>query len=140
MKISYFSRRGLEGPNTYEFISRFFTNFHDHGILLGRKYGKFYGSSFPIRVVTINDPDLIHTITVKHFHIFSQRVNWNLGDVPRRMIVFMEANDDWKRVRSILTHAFTSTKLQNSNKYLNNISDNLIHKLKELEANGKRLS
>ncbi|GBM46364.1 Cytochrome P450 3A8 [Araneus ventricosus] len=76
---------------------------------LGRVYGTFEGSK-PVVIVT--DPDLLRDILVKDFHVFPYRRVSNIGDPVADSVVMNLTGDDWKRVRTIITPAFTSKRMR----------------------------
>ena len=69
-----------------------------------------FNGNKPILVVA--EPELIKTICVKDFHIFTDRNrNRRLHPILSRHLV-AESGDDWKRIRSIVTPTFTSGKMK----------------------------
>ncbi|KAF8773088.1 Cytochrome P450 3A11 like protein [Argiope bruennichi] len=90
---------------------------------LGRVYGSFEGSK-PIVIVT--DPDLLRDILVKDFHVFPYRRVSNIGDPVADSIVMNRTGDDWKRVRTIITPAFTSKRMRQIGSIINDCSKSVL--------------
>ena len=67
--------------------------------------------------LTVSDPQLIKNILVKDFHIFSARqktgskFKHNLHPILKEQIVALQG-DDWKRIRAVMSQAFTSGRIQ----------------------------
>jgi len=61
----------------------------------------------------VGDPALIKNILVKDFHLFTDRSNTRKAtDAINRSNLFRLTGDDWKRVRSIVSPAFSSGKMR----------------------------
>ncbi|CAG2118554.1 unnamed protein product [Medioppia subpectinata] len=73
--------------------------------------GNHYMGTTPI--ITIGDPKLIKDILVKDFHVFTDRSNVRkTTDANNADNLFRLTGDDWKRVRSIISPAFSSGKMR----------------------------
>lgn len=63
-------------------------------------------------VIVVGEPELIKNILVKDFNIFPQRrANESTHPIMKKNLAFI-VGDDWKRVRSITTPTFTSSKMK----------------------------
>lgn len=63
-------------------------------------------------VIVVGEPELIKNILVKDFHIFPQRrVNDSSHPIMKKNLAVIDG-DDWKRVRSITSPTFTSSKMK----------------------------
>ena len=103
------------------------------------KYGRVYGGyTLAYDFLVINEPELIRQVFVKNFDIFPDRIVGSLGPSPKvnKMVVFMDGNEDWRRIRSVLTPAFTSRKIKSLMPYISEISDELVKNLENIERNG----
>ncbi|GFU32648.1 cytochrome P450 3A8, partial [Nephila pilipes] len=80
---------------------------------LGRKViGSF---EFSTPTVTVADPDILRDILVKDFHIFPYRRYFITGDPIGDKVVTNLTGEDWKRIRTIITPAFTSKRMRQAN-------------------------
>ncbi|CAG2118805.1 unnamed protein product, partial [Medioppia subpectinata] len=104
-----------------------------------RKYGRLYGSYlFCNKWLMVNDADLLRDIMVKDFHIFPNRYAMNLGQSPlRKMLFFMRGDDRWKRIRAIVSPAFTSGKLRQMMASIAGIADTFVQNLDKFAKNGQ---
>ena len=105
------------------------------------KYGRVHGGfAITERFLTVNDPELIREIFVKNFQAFPHHKLMNVGPSPKvnKMLFFMPGDENWKRVRSIITPAFTSGKLRAMLSHISDISDNFVKSLEEFEEKGKQ--
>lgn len=60
----------------------------------------------------VGEPELIKTILVKDFNIFPQRRSTNTSHPIMKKNLANIVGDDWKRVRSITSPTFTSSKMK----------------------------
>ena len=129
---------GLPGPDFFQYKG-FFKVHHDWTLEQVKKYGKLYGSYvLTKKLIVINEPDLLRDIMVKDFHIFPDRREFHMGSSKiAKSLFFMPGNDDWKRVRSILSPVFTSGKLRAMMAHISGVSDRFVNNLDEFEKNGK---
>ncbi|GFQ63901.1 cytochrome P450 3A5 [Trichonephila clavata] len=93
----------------------------DGGLI--RLVGSFEGS---IPRVTVAEPDLLRDILVKDFHIFPYRKEMKTGDPIGDKMVSMIIGEDWKRIRTIITPAFTSKRMRQMGTIMNECSRTLI--------------
>ena len=105
-----------------------------------RKYGRIYGIyTLFNKALVINEPKLLKEILVNNFHIFSDKRKYNFGESAIKYSIFLLPGDhNFKRIRSIISPAFTSAKLRAMCSSISNISDNLINNLQKLEKNGMK--
>lgn len=104
------------------------------------KYGKIYGAYDLNRpILIVNDAKLAKDISVKEMHKFPLRLPGELGKSSfKYSLFFMSANEDWKRVRSIVSPAFTSGKLKSMLTPINKIVQNFIDSLEQYSRTGER--
>ncbi|CAL1287237.1 unnamed protein product [Larinioides sclopetarius] len=93
----------LKREGMVSFIKSFYEN------NLGRAFGGFEGAE-PIVVVT--EPDLLRDILVKDFHIFPYRRVFETGDPVGDNGLTNLTGEQWKRIRTIITPAFTSKRMR----------------------------
>jgi cytochrome P450 len=63
-------------------------------------------------MLTIAEPDLIKQITVKDFHLFRNRRSNKVSNKYFEKEMTRALDDNWKRLRSIVTPTFTSGKIK----------------------------
>ncbi|XP_068134844.1 cytochrome P450 3A24-like [Hyperolius riggenbachi] len=111
-----FRKYGIPGPRPLPFFGTFLGN--KNGIAefdteCFKKYGKiwgFYDGRLP--VLAVMDPVIIKSILVKDcYTIFTNRRDFGLSG-PLKSAVSIAADDQWKRIRTVLSPTFTSGKLK----------------------------
>ncbi|CAG2121197.1 unnamed protein product, partial [Medioppia subpectinata] len=78
-----------------------------------KKFGPLYGvfnKTEPI--LTVAKPELIKTILVKDFHLFTDRRTRPAAHHVLDKNLFHSRGEDWKRYRSIMSPTFTSGKMR----------------------------
>ncbi|CAG2101065.1 unnamed protein product [Medioppia subpectinata] len=137
-RFTYWTRNGVPGANYPEYEA-FIGVHHECTVESIKKYGRVYGTYTGFRrSIVINEPDLLRDIMVKDFNVFPDHKHFHMGSSKLdKSLFFMPGDDDWKRVRSILSPVFTSGKLRAMMAHIGGISDGLVHSLSEFEKNGK---
>ncbi|CAG2169949.1 unnamed protein product [Oppiella nova] len=85
--------------------------------------------------IMINDPELLRDIFIKDFHVFPDHIN-NIYFGSSHMskgLFFLKGGDDWKRIRNIITPAFTSGKLRSMMGPISDITNRLVDMLVKYE-------
>jgi len=120
-------------------LHAFFTKHHDFTVQQTKKYGRIYGSyDFRRKNLIVNEPDLIRDIMVKDFHIFPDHKHFHTGSSKINLsLFFLPGNDDWKRIRSIVSPTFTSGKLKSMMTNISDISDKFVINLENFAKKGK---
>ncbi|RWR99255.1 Cytochrome P450 3A13-like protein, partial [Dinothrombium tinctorium] len=138
-KARFWQRLGINGPRALPILGNVIDNFFDPIPTLElkryQKYGRVYGvMEFTNPVLTIGDPELIKQISVKDFHIFTNRLHRLPGDpFFSRLLLFLQ-NDDWKRVRCILNPAFTSARMKRMYTLMSACADNTVEEFERLAS------
>ncbi|GBM46384.1 Cytochrome P450 3A11 [Araneus ventricosus] len=101
---------------------------------LGRVYGAFEGSN---PHVVVSDPDLLRDIFIKDFHIFPLRRSATIGDPLSDCAVSNLAGEQWKRVRTIITPAFTSKRMRQMGSIINECTKSLLEVCEKHYKEGK---
>ncbi|XP_073499037.1 cytochrome P450 3A8-like [Phyllobates terribilis] len=111
-----FKKYGIPGPRPLPFIGTFLDNkdgLFTFDMECFKKYGKiwgFYDGRQP--VLGVMDPAIIKFILVKEcYTIFTNRRNFGLNG-PLESAVSNAVDDQWKRIRTVLSPTFTSGKLK----------------------------
>ncbi|CAL1287241.1 unnamed protein product [Larinioides sclopetarius] len=101
---------------------------------LGRVYGAFEGSK---PHVVISDPELLRDIFIKDFHIFPERRSATIGDPLSDCAVSNLTGEQWKRVRTIITPAFTSKRMRQMGSIINDSTMSLLEVCEKRNKEGK---
>ncbi|XP_078521135.1 cytochrome P450 3A5-like [Lissotriton helveticus] len=111
-----FKKLGIPGPKPLPFIGNFLEL--RNGILqfdmnCFKKYGKIWGTyDGTVPVLSIMDPVIIKTIMVKEcYTYFTNRRNFGLNG-PLESALTIAKDEQWKRIRTVLSPTFTSGKLK----------------------------
>uniref|UniRef100_A0A4W6CPR9 Cytochrome P450 3A n=1 Tax=Lates calcarifer TaxID=8187 RepID=A0A4W6CPR9_LATCA len=130
-----FKRMGIPGPKPIPFL----------GTMLGYKKGFFsfdeecfkkYGKTWGIfdgrqPVLCITDPAMIKTVLIKEcYSLFTNRRNFRLNG-PLYDAVSIAEDDQWRRIRSVLSPSFTSGRLKEMFDIMKRHSANLISSMKK---------
>ena len=101
-------------------------------------YGNIYGAYdvFGIRL-TIADPELIKEVLIKEFHKFPEHRRMYFGEKMKLNLVSLPGDDQWKRIRSIITPAFSSGKLKAMMGSLDELSDKFVQTLSKVVEKGQ---
>uniref|UniRef100_A0A3Q3LQT5 Cytochrome P450 3A n=1 Tax=Mastacembelus armatus TaxID=205130 RepID=A0A3Q3LQT5_9TELE len=130
-----FKRMGIPGPKPVPFFGTMlayrkgFTTFDEECF---KKYGKTWGI-FDCRqpVLCITDPAMIKTVLIKEcYSLFTNRRNFHLNG-PLYDAVNIAEDDQWRRIRSILSPSFTSGRLKEMFDIMKHHSANLISSMKK---------
>ncbi|KAM4053507.1 cytochrome P450 3A29-like [Anomaloglossus baeobatrachus] len=111
-----FKKYGIPGPKPLPFIGTFLENKNgvfEFDMECFKKYGKIWGF-FDGRqpVLAVMDPAIIKSILVKEcYTVFTNRRNFGLNG-PLESAVSIAEDDQWKRIRTVLSPTFTSGKLK----------------------------
>ncbi|OTF79065.1 cytochrome P450-like protein [Euroglyphus maynei] len=115
-KFNYWKRKGVKGPPTLPFIGNFLIPGRPIPLMQMdhlREYGKFFGMYQGRRpILSISDPAIIKRILVKDFNKFHNRMPTNDSNITASQNLVSARYDKWKRIRSILTPMFTTSKLR----------------------------
>lgn len=102
-----------------------------------KKYGRIHGTHSDRYELLITDADLIRDIMVKDFHIFPNRKMIHLGSsLFNEVLFFLPGDDKWKRIRSIVTPAFTTGKLKRMSENMHDIGDNFVKNIAKAAEKG----
>ncbi|XP_059409103.1 cytochrome P450 3A30-like [Carassius carassius] len=113
---SFFKKLGIPGPKPLPFFGtmlEYRKGFHLFDVECLQKYGRVWGI-YDARqpVLCIMDQSIIKTILVKECHsLFTNRRNFGLNG-PLYDAVSVVEDDDWRRIRSVLSPSFTSGRLK----------------------------
>ncbi|CAL8358176.1 unnamed protein product [Lota lota] len=130
---STLSRCGIKHPKPLPFFGNLFMfrqGFFDPINQIIMKHGRVCGYYIGRRpIVVLADPDIIRQVTVKGFSTFPNRLNNNFAPKPMSDCLLMLRDEQWKRVRSILTPSFSSAKMREMVPLINTATDVLMNNL-----------
>ncbi|XP_057691587.1 thromboxane-A synthase isoform X1 [Corythoichthys intestinalis] len=114
--FSVLTRCGIKHPKPVPFFGNLFLFrqgfFHPMSELI-KTYGRVCGYYLGRRaVVVVADPDMLRQVMVREFSSFPNRMTNRFASKPISDCLLMLKNERWKRVRSILTPAFSAAKMK----------------------------
>ncbi|KAM5329864.1 cytochrome P450 3A12 [Glossophaga mutica] len=139
-----FKKLGIPGPTPLPFVGtvlgyhRGFVEFDQECF---KKYGRmwgFYDGRQP--VLGITNPDLIKAVLVKEcYSVFTNRRA--IGPVGfMKSAISLAEDENWKRIRTLLSPTFTSGKLKEMFPIINQYGDMLVRNLRKEAEKGKPIS
>ncbi|XP_068047060.1 thromboxane-A synthase isoform X6 [Anomalospiza imberbis] len=139
--FSKLSRVGIRHPPPLPFIGNllfFHEGFWENHTKLIKEYGPVCGYYIGRQVfVVVSSPEMIKQILVADFSNFTNRTKPNLISKPMLDSILCLRDDRWKYVRSLLTPAFSDTKLKEMTPLINQACDILLCNLKVCADSGK---
>ncbi|XP_051993134.1 cytochrome P450 3A30 [Xyrauchen texanus] len=112
----FFKKLGIPGPKPLPFFGtmlEYRKGFHNFDTECFKKYGRVWGI-YDARqpVLCILDQSIFKTILIKEcYSFFTNRRNFRLNG-PLYDAVSIAEDDDWRRIRSVLSPSFTSGRLK----------------------------
>ncbi|XP_032315651.1 cytochrome P450 3A12 [Camelus ferus] len=136
-----FKKLGIPGPTPLPYFGNVLAyrkGLWDFDSKCFKKYGKmwgFYDGRQPVLAIT--DPDMIKTVLVKEsFSVFTNRRSFGPVGILKNAI--SQAKDEqWKRIRILLSPAFTSGKLKEMFPIIGQYGDVLVRNLRKEAEKGK---
>ncbi|XP_019749657.1 thromboxane-A synthase [Hippocampus comes] len=114
--FSVLTRCGIKHPkpipffgNLFLFRQGFFQPLRDLIMTHGRVCGYYLGRR---AVVVVADPDMLRQVMVREFSSFPNRMTNRFANKPMSDCLLMLKNEQWKRVRSILTPSFSAARMK----------------------------
>ncbi|XP_052610745.1 cytochrome P450 3A9 isoform X1 [Peromyscus californicus insignis] len=142
-----FKKLGIPGPKPLPFLGSIFayhqkvSGFWEFDKQCHKKYGKmwgFYEGRQPVLAIT--DPDMIKTVLVKEcYSTFTNRRVFGPSGILKKAITIAE-NEEWKRIRALLSPTFTSGKLKEMLPIINQYADVLVRNMRHGSENGNSIS
>ncbi|XP_078146992.1 cytochrome P450 3A40-like isoform X1 [Centroberyx gerrardi] len=130
-----FQKLGIPGPKPVPFFGTMLAyrkGFMNFDAECFQKYGKTWGI-FDGRqpVLCITDPAMIKTVLIKEcYSLFTNRRNFRLNG-PLYDAVSIAEDDQWRRIRSVLSPSFTSGRLKEMFDIMKHHSANLVSSMKK---------
>ncbi|PAA80042.1 hypothetical protein BOX15_Mlig021430g1 [Macrostomum lignano] len=114
----YWKKRGVKGPTMVPILGdmlRFvkFGGFRQMMLADLQEFGRVYGTYFMRRpVLVVADPDMLKQICIKRSENFTDRGTLGNETYPMDKGILTLKGQEWKRVRSLMTPAFSSGKMK----------------------------
>ena len=141
---SLLSHVNLPGPKPWPYVGNLLEVIYKHGglhkafIEYDQKYGKVYKIYMGRDpVIVVADPEMLRQILVRDFDKFRNRPEPIAGNAPLNKGLFGARDDDWRRVRSILTPTFSASKLKEIVPIIEEAVDILVPKFEEFAKEGR---
>ncbi|KAL4689143.1 hypothetical protein H8957_004232 [Semnopithecus entellus] len=136
-----FKKLGIPGPTPLPFLGTVLSyrkGFWKFDMECYKKYGKvwgFYDGRLPVLAIT--DPNMIKTVLVKEcYSVFTNRRPFGPVGFMKSAISIAE-DEQWKRIRSLLSPTFTSGKLKEMVPIIAQYGDVLVRNLRREAETGK---
>ncbi|KAK9540652.1 hypothetical protein VZT92_003092 [Zoarces viviparus] len=136
-----FEKLGIPGPKPYIYwgtIGRNHLVYYEDDNLSAKKYGRVWGLyEFRKPMLVVMEPDMLKTILVKEcFTYFTNRRNLRLNGELYDSVSAAE-DDQWRRIRNILTQSFTSGRIKEMFSIMKHHSSKLTASLQSKAQNNK---
>ena len=103
-----------------------------------QKYGKVFAVCFSRKPgLMIADPEIVKEITVKEFSSFHNRPASPIEIPPIEMNLISARDEQWKRIRNILTPSFSGAKIKQMVPLMEKSTETLKTKFEEVANTGK---
>lgn len=134
---------GVPGPKPWPFLGNILemNRFGGlHAMLLANM--KLYGKTFGVCVgrlptLVVADPEVLKQILVKDFTSFRNRPDSRNPPPPLQCGLMAAKNEQWKRIRGILTPSYTSAKVKQMIPLMEDAVKVLLTKLEKLADTGR---
>lgn len=137
------SHVALPGPKPWPYLGNLldaskYGGLHKAFLEYGKRYGKVYKMYMGRdAIIAVADPEMLKHILVKDFYKFRNRPEFIAGRAPLSKGLFGARDDDWKRVRSILTPTFSSFKLKEIVPIMEEAANILLSKFENFAKEGR---
>ncbi|XP_027026676.2 cytochrome P450 3A40-like [Tachysurus fulvidraco] len=138
---SFFKRLGVPGPKPVPFFGtmlEYRKGIHNFDMRCFQKYGKIWGI-YDARqpVLCIMDSEIIKSVLIKEcYSLFTNRRNFRLNG-PLYDAVSIVEDEDWRRIRSVLSPSFTSGRLKEMFGIMKSHSHSLVKNLQKVSERGE---
>ncbi|XP_003740908.1 cytochrome P450 3A28 [Galendromus occidentalis] len=126
-----FKRWGIPGPEADSLIFGHHLTIHKDPEEVLNRWAKQYGPVFghyigDVPVLNICDPDMVKEVFVKSVSIFRERPPVPLSQYPVDQTLLLVPHQRWKRVRVMLSPAFSASKLKFMMNLMNQSAETLL--------------
>ncbi|KAL1764808.1 cytochrome P450 3A31, partial [Sigmodon hispidus] len=140
-KHDVFKKQGIPGPKPLPFVGtllNYYKGIWRFDIECRKKYGKIWGL-FEGRtpLFTITDTEMIKNVLVKEcYSVFTNRPDFGPVGVMSKAVSIAK-DEEWKRIRALLSPTFTSGKLKEMFPIIEQYGDSLVKHLRKEAERGK---
>ncbi|XP_076416756.1 LOW QUALITY PROTEIN: cytochrome P450 3A13-like [Peromyscus maniculatus bairdii] len=139
-----FKKLGIPGPKPLPFVGTMLNyrrGISKYDIECHKKYGDMWGIyNGLVPVLVITEPDMIKNVLVKEFYSnFTNRQSLGPAGFMKKGII-RSKNEEWKRIRSLLTPTFSSGKLKDMFPIIQEYGDALVKNMSQKVAKGKNVT
>ncbi|KAG7316185.1 hypothetical protein KOW79_021051 [Hemibagrus wyckioides] len=137
----FFKRLGVSGPKPIPFLGtmlEYRKGMHTFDLECFQKYGKIWGI-YDARqpVLCVMDTEIIKTVLIKEgYSLFTNRRNFRLNGALYDAVSIAE-DEEWKRIRSVLSPSFTSGRLKEMFGIMKSHSHSLVKNLQKVSERGE---
>ncbi|KAI5617742.1 cytochrome P450, family 3, subfamily A, polypeptide 65, partial [Silurus asotus] len=136
-----FKRLGVPGPKPVPFLGtmlQYRKGIHNFDMECFQKYGKIWGIYDGRQPgFCVLDTDIIKTVLIKEcYSLFTNRRNFRLNG-PLYDAVSIVEDEDWRRIRGVLSPSFTSGRLKEMFGIMKSHSHSLVENLKKTSERGE---
>ncbi|XP_046693295.1 cytochrome P450 3A27-like isoform X2 [Silurus meridionalis] len=136
-----FKRLGVPGPKPVPFLGtmlQYRKGIHHFDMECFQKYGKIWGIYEARRpILCVLDTDIIKTVLIKEcYSLFTNRRKFPLSG-PLYDAVTTAEDEDWRRIRGVLSPSFTSGRLKEMFGIMKSHSHTLVENLKKTSERGE---
>ncbi|MGH0137959.1 UNVERIFIED_CONTAM: hypothetical protein FKN15_064936 [Acipenser sinensis] len=130
-----FKKLGIPGPRPLPFVGTFLEyrkGFHGFDMACFKKYGRMWGIyDGRLPILAVMDTAMIKTILVKEcYSLFTNRRNFGLNGELYDALSIAE-DEEWKRIRSVLSPSFTSGRLKEIFPIVKQYADTLLQNVQK---------
>uniref|UniRef100_A0A8C8UEQ4 Cytochrome P450 3A n=1 Tax=Peromyscus maniculatus bairdii TaxID=230844 RepID=A0A8C8UEQ4_PERMB len=143
-KHDVFKKQGIPGPKPLPFVGtllNYYKGVWKFDVECYKKYGKIWGLfDGHIPVLAITDTEMIKNVLVKEcYSVFTNRRDFGPMGIMRKAVT-MSKDEEWKRIRALLSPAFTSGKLKEMFPIIEQYGDILVKYLRREAEKGKPIT
>ncbi|XP_038200411.1 cytochrome P450 3A6-like [Arvicola amphibius] len=139
-----FKKIGIPGPKPLPFVGTLLDyrkGLWKYDTECQKKYGDLWGLYDGMQpLLVIAEPDMIRKVLVKEFYsVFTNRQSFGPNGLLKKSVAGCE-NEEWKRIRALLTPTFSSGKLKEMFPIIQKYGDVLVKNMSQEAEKGKPIN